>query len=317
MSGEETLHRCVLPQRGGTAQALHIGAVHVMGVLALIAIAAEVVISGIRAWEVVLFAGMYLVSMLGITLGFHRLASHRAFVPRPAVKAALIAMGQTTWQGPVVYWVALHRRHHLFADAAGDPHSPYWLEDRPARGGWEGWWHVQIAWPFTHRLSNAAVLCRDVYQDKIALALNRRYGLCLALGFAVPAAVGMACEPVLAGALKGLIWGGALRVFVCYHVINGVNFAAHRFGRRDFDTRDGSRNLPWLWLPTLGECWHNNHHACPSAAIYSRHPLQVDPGGLLLRLLAALGAVKGVVPVRTDRPAPVVPKPVVEEHHDA
>jgi stearoyl-CoA desaturase (delta-9 desaturase) len=291
--------RCVLPQRGGLPQVLHIGAVHAMGVLALVAIGAEAATVGVRGWELGLLFGMYLVSMLGVSLGFHRLASHRSFVPRPAVKAALIGMGQTAWQGPVFYWVALHRRHHLFADRAGDPHSPHWLDDRPARSGWDGLRHVQLAWPFTHRLSNAAVLCRDLYQDSLALAMNRQYRLCLALGFLVPALVGAACEPVLAGALKGLLWGGALRVFVVYHVINGVNFLAHRFGRRDFETRDESRNLPWLALPTLGEAWHNNHHACPSAAVYSRHARQLDPGGWLLRLLEAVGAVSGVTPPRS------------------
>ena len=292
---------CILPRRGGRAQTLHVAAVHALGFVSLAAVGTEFAYGQVKSWEVVLLLCMFFLTMIGITVGFHRLTAHRAFKANRAAKATLIVLGSMAWQGPLLYWVALHRRHHLFADEEGDPHSPHWIDGRKATSRLEGLWHAQVRWPFTHNLTNTAVLCRDLFHDQLAINLSRRYYLWLGLGFVIPAAVGGAIELSLFGALKGALWGGALRVFISYHFINTVNSVTHLFGTRDFETRECSRNNAWFALPTAGEAWHNNHHACPSSAYFGLNAWQFDLGGVVIRALERCGLATDVT-----RPLPAV-----------
>jgi stearoyl-CoA desaturase (Delta-9 desaturase) len=263
---------------------------------ASVAIAALEWAAGItRAWEVWLAVAMLVATTLGGTAGFHRLLAHRAFKTGAAVKAVLLALGSMQGQGPPMYWVANHRRHHRFADMPGDPHSPRWIGERPARHRLEGFLHAHIGWVMARQGTPAIAYCRDLYQDPVVLWINRHYYAWLLLGLALPALAGACIEPYATGAAKGLLWGGGVRLFVTYHGVQAVGSVGHMFGAREFETREHSTNNFWLAITTLGEGWHNNHHACAGAAFFGVRWWQLDLGGLFIRLLERTGLATDVV----------------------
>ncbi|MES2355419.1 MAG: acyl-CoA desaturase [Pseudomonadota bacterium] len=292
---EASRNNYILPRSGGWPQRLHVGAMLVLSAIAFYFAAAEVIAGQVRGWEVWIFATMYVFANLGITVGFHRFLTHRAFKAGSFIKALLIILGSMSGQGPAIYWVGLHRRHHRFSDQALDPHSPLWMDDRPARNKIEGFFHSQIGWAFTHRMTNTIVFCKDLYRDHLVVWLSQRYFFWLFLGLLIPTIVGAVIEQSAWGAWKGLLWGGGLRLFFSYHFINSVNSISHLFGYRSFATRENSRNNAWLALPTFGETWHNNHHAYPRSAFFGLRWWEIDIGGLVVRLLEMLGLVSSVV----------------------
>jgi stearoyl-CoA desaturase (delta-9 desaturase) len=244
-------------------------------------------------WQPLLALLLYVLTMLGITVGFHRLLSHRAFQCSSAARAVLVTLGCMAAQGPPIYWVANHRRHHQFSDVPGDPHSPH------GAGGHtlptiSGLWHAHAGWTFWHELTNSAYYCRDLLRDPVVAWLNRHYGIIVFLGLAVPACIGLVLERSPHGLFDGLLWGGGVRMFASYHLTNSINSITHAFGYRSFATPECSRNNLWLGLPTLGEAWHNNHHAFPSSAIFGYSWWEIDIGGAAIRALEALGIIWNV-----------------------
>lgn len=242
----------------------------------------------VKAWEVSLSIGLYLLTTLGITVGFHRLFAHRAFQAGSLVRATIAIMGSMAAQGPVIYWVANHRRHHRFSDSAGDPHSPLQDDTRPLKG-WAGFWHAHVGWTFTHQLTNSATFCKDLLRDSRLTWVNRYYYHWVLLGIALPTLAGALIEHSWAGAANGLLWGVGVRLFITYHIAGSINSITHLFGYRSFATSESSRNNLWLGLPTLGEGWHNNHHAYPSSALFGYTWWEVDIGGAVIRLLEMFG----------------------------
>jgi stearoyl-CoA desaturase (delta-9 desaturase) len=243
---------------------------------------------GLRVWQVVLTVSLYCLTMLGITVGFHRLLAHRAFVTPSWVRTTLAIAGSMAAQGPPIYWVSNHRRHHRYAERAGDPHSPH-CNDTDQLGTWRGFWHAHIGWTFTHEMTNPTIFCRDLLRDPSIRAVNRRYYIWVALGLVVPMLVGAQMDGFWSGAWNGLLWGGGVRLFVSYHMTNSINSITHLFGYRRFPTRDRSKNNLWLALPTMGEAWHNNHHGRPWSPTFSRAWWEVDVGGALIALLERTG----------------------------
>jgi stearoyl-CoA desaturase (delta-9 desaturase) len=235
------------------------------------------------------FAGMYLLTGFGITIGYHRLLAHRAFRTGPTLRALLAAAGAMAIQGPAMRWVADHRRHHGWADRPGDPHSPYLGAVAEGRSA-IGLWHAHLGWFFDEEKTGVRTFAADLMRDPVVATVDRLYPLWIVLSLAVPAALGLAAGGT-AGAGHALVWGGLTRVFVVQHVTWSVNSIGHAFGVRRFDTRDASRNN-WLlaWL-ALGEGWHNNHHAFPRSAIHGLRRSEVDPSGMLLGALERLGLV--------------------------
>jgi stearoyl-CoA desaturase (delta-9 desaturase) len=265
-------------------------------VLAIIRAAAQ----GVVAVEVVLFLVMYVLTMLGMTVGLHRMLSHLAFVARPAPRAILTILGAMSVQGPPVYWVANHRRHHQSSDDPGDPHSPRY-DGEHELSGVRAFWHAHIGWMFTHELTNPLYYCRDLLRDPIVSSISRRYYLWVAIGMLVPAAVGGLAAGSWDGALGGLLWGGLVRVLFSGHATSCINSVTHMFGSREFATSDSSRNTWWLAIPTLGESWHNNHHAFPGAAIFGHRWIQIDVGGYVISSLERLGLVSAVCRPSIDK----------------
>lgn len=243
----------------------------------------------IGAMELGLFFGMWLVTGLGLTVGYHRLFTHRAFSTSVAVSCLLIVMGSMAGRGPMLSWVAMHRRHHELSDHEGDLHSPN-LHGETFIGRLRGFLHAHMTWMVEHDYPNVAHYVPDLMAEPTLLAVNRYYYTWVVLGLLIPAAIGGLVTGTVWGAASGLIWGGVVRMFVVEQSMSAINSVMHTFGRRPFVTReDNSRNLGIMALLAWGEGWHNNHHAFPYSAAFGLHWYQFDPGFLFIRLLETFG----------------------------
>jgi stearoyl-CoA desaturase (delta-9 desaturase) len=247
---------------------------------------------GVRLVDVALLVTFYGLSMLGITMGYHRLFSHRSFRAHAAVRTALAMLGSTAAQGPLFYWVAVHRRHHQRSDQTGDPHSPVLVGDWALTP--RGFWHAHIGWMFQYQSLDFRKLIPDLLEDRTLRRIDGLYPLWVLLGLALPTIVGGVVDRSWAGAGLGLLWGGLLRIFVAHHVTWCINSLAHSVGTRPFETPDASRNNLLLAVLTFGEGWHNNHHASPASARHGLHWWQIDPVYWLTRLLEKAGLVSDV-----------------------
>jgi stearoyl-CoA desaturase (delta-9 desaturase) len=232
--------------------------------------------------------GMYLATMTGITVGFHRLFTHRSFQCVRLVKIVLGVLGSMAAQGPVFFWVASHRKHHKTSDEADDPHSPH-HHGGGAIGVLLGCWYAHVGWMLNPRAENYFRLIPDLLRDKDALAMTRRYFYLIALGLALPAIVDGLISHSWKGFLGGLMWGGFVRLFLVHHSTWSINSICHLFGSRDYDTGDESKNNALCAFLTLGEGWHNNHHAFPASARHGLRWWQMDIAYEIIRLLKILG----------------------------
>ena len=235
-----------------------------------------------------LLVGMYLVSGLGITVGFHRLFTHRSFEAYSPVKFALAACGSMAILGSVLNWVAQHRRHHQHSDAEGDPHSPH----GHGRGLWNwlrGFWHAHIGWAFKPDPVDLNKYVRDLSRSRAVRIASALFPFWVVLGLAIPAVLGGFLSESWVGAWRGLLWGGVVRVFLVHHVTWSVNSLGHLWGSRPYETDDHSRNNYLLGILALGEGWHNSHHAFPTSARHGLRWWQPDLSYYVIRGLALVG----------------------------
>jgi stearoyl-CoA desaturase (Delta-9 desaturase) len=252
--------------------------------------------------DLVVFAIMYVLTGLGITVGFHRLFTHRSFKTSPAMRGVLAAFGSAAIEGPVISWVADHRKHHAFSDRAGDPHSPHVDHGVGWRGALRGLAHAHVGWLFIHtQRGSRERYAPDLIADPVVSFVDRTFFVWTVLGLAGAFGLGYAIGGSLRAGLTGLLWGGAVRMLVLHHMTYSINSLCHFFGRRDYATGDHSRNLLWLSLPTLGEAWHNNHHAFPTSASHGLNWRQPDISALVIRTMARLGLCWDVVTVPEER----------------
>jgi stearoyl-CoA desaturase (delta-9 desaturase) len=271
-----------------------------------------VVALGVAAWQawdgwlhlgdLLVFGIVYLVTGLGVTVGFHRLLTHRSFKTGPVVRGVLAAMGSAAIEGPAISWVADHRKHHAFSDRPGDPHSPHVDHGVGWTGALRGLVHAHVGWLFRHDQRGArARYAPDLMADPVIRFVDRTFVLWVFAGLGLAFGLGVAIGGSVAAGLTGLLWGGAVRVFVLHHVTYSINSICHAFGRRGFRTSDESRNVFWLALPSLGESWHNNHHAFPTSARHGLGRWQLDPSAAVIRALEACGLAWDVVRVSPER----------------
>jgi len=240
--------------------------------------------------DLVVLAITYTLSGLGVTVGFHRLFTHRSFKTTRGVRAALAILGSTSVEGPVIEWVATHRKHHNFSDRPGDPHSPHVDQEAGWRGALRGLVHAHVGWMFRGKdMANPARYAKDLLADRDLRVISRLFPLWVVLGLAVPFGLGFALTGTLVGGLTGLLWGGAVRILVLHHATFCINSLCHFFGRRPFATGDESRNLAWLAPLAFGEAWHNNHHAFPTSARHGLRWWQIDVSYYVIRALALFG----------------------------
>ena len=254
--------------------------------------------------DIAVFLIMYVVTGLGVTVGFHRHLTHRSFKTHRWLRGLLAIFGSVAIEGPVISWVADHRKHHTYSDQEGDPHSPHVGHGGGFRGALKGLAHAHVGWLFIHTHRGARNrYARDLIDDPVISFVDRTFLYWALGGFAAAFGLGYAIGGTLDAALTGLLWGAGVRMLVVHHVTYSINSLCHFFGRQRFPTEDESRNLFWLALPTFGESWHNNHHAFPRSAFHGMRWTQIDPGGLVIRALERTGLAWDVVRVDPARQA--------------
>jgi stearoyl-CoA desaturase (delta-9 desaturase) len=243
--------------------------------------------------DLVIGLALYLITGFGITVGFHRLFTHRAFGPNRTLKIALAIMGSMAVEGSLTSWVATHRRHHMYSDHPGDPHSPHRYGES---GGalLRGLAFAHVGWLFVSDASLASRYAPDMLRDRDIQRIDRLFPLWASLSLAIPLGIGYALSGTLAGALTALLWAGLVRMACLHHVTWGVNSLCHTFGRRPEATKDRSSNLWVLALVSLGDSWHNIHHAHPSWARHGARRGMVDPSAWLIRRFEKLGWASSV-----------------------
>jgi stearoyl-CoA desaturase (delta-9 desaturase) len=246
-----------------------------------------------------IMAGLYLLYGMGITVGYHRLLTHRAFQTHKPVEYGFAVLGSMGLQGGVLDWVADHRKHHAHTDQEGDPHSPHVGHGE----GLSGLWHAHTGWLFeTHGQADWKKYARELYEDRGMKKINRMFPMFALASLLVPATLGFVLHGFSAeGALRGLVWGGLVRAFFLHHITWSINSVCHYFGRRRFDVEDHSTNVAWLALPSLGEAWHHNHHAFPRSANHGLRWWEVDVSGLIIGAMQRVGLAWNVVRISPER----------------
>jgi stearoyl-CoA desaturase (delta-9 desaturase) len=251
--------------------------------------------------DLAILALMYSASALGATVGFHRLLTHRSFQTHKATEYVFAVLGTLSVQGSVISWVADHRQHHAHADADGDPHSPYGY-GTGFGAALRGLWHAHAGWLLTRgHQADPGRYAKDLVEDRGMVLIDRAFLPIVGAGLAVPFALGYLVTGELAGALTAMLWGGLARVFLFHHATFSVNSICHFFGRRRFETSDHSTNVFWLALPSMGEAWHNNHHAFPRSAYHGLRWWELDISALVIRAMRRAGLAWNVVQIPTGR----------------
>lgn len=254
--------------------------------------------------DLAIAAAMYLLTAVGITVGYHRLLTHRSFQAAKPLEYAFAVLGSMAVQGPPIAWVADHRKHHAHTDAEGDPHSPHVGHAAGLRGVLAGLWHAHSGWLMSNQgRADWDKYARDLREDRGTVFISRQFVPLVILSLALPAFAGYLVSGTLAGAATGLLWGGLVRVFFVHHVTWSVNSVCHFFGTRRFNTGDRSTNVFWLAVPSLGESWHHNHHAFPRSAVHGLRRWEVDPSAMLIGALEKLGLARNVVRITPERQA--------------
>jgi stearoyl-CoA desaturase (delta-9 desaturase) len=280
------------------------GAITVIPFAALFLVGWQVWNEALGWSDIAVFVICYMLTGFGVTIGFHRHLTHRAFKAKPWVRGTLAILGSAAIEGPVISWVADHRKHHAFSDQEGDPHSPHVDHGVGLKGALRGLLHAHVGWLFihTHR-GNKERYAPDLMKDPLIRWLDRTFVLWVVAGLVVPFILGGLIGGSWHTALTGLLWGGAVRMLVVHHVTYSINSLCHFFGRQAFDTGDESRNLAWLAPFTFGEAWHNNHHAFPTSFEHGMRRWQFDPSRYVIRGLEKMGLVWDVVRISPERQA--------------
>lgn len=233
--------------------------------------------------DIAIMVGMYVFVALGITIGFHRMLTHRSFEAHPVVRFFFLALGSMALQGPALDWASVHIHHHAETDKDDDPHSPV-----------AGFFHAHLGWLVTGKMANPTVYGKWLLKDPIVMFVSRTWWVWVALGYIIP---------YMLGGWTGLLWGGLVRTFLLNHVTWSVNSVCHTFGRRMFETDDLSRNNWVVGLLAMGEGWHNNHHAFPRSAFHGMRWWQFDVSSYVIWVLEKLGLVWNVQRIPPERKA--------------
>ena len=255
--------------------------------------------------DLAVLALMYVITGLGITVGYHRMLTHRSFQTYKPLEYLWAFLGSMAVQGPVIAWVADHRKHHAHTDAEGDPHSPHVGHGDGFLGALHGLWYAHMGWLFdAHGRADGEKYARDLVEDRGMTLMSRQFLSIVLIGLLIPAGLGyLLTGGTLKGAITGLIWGGLVRIFMLHHVTWSINSVCHFFGRRRFDVEDHSTNVFWLALPSFGESWHHNHHAFPRSAVHGLKWWEVDTSAMVIRAMKRLHLAWNVVEITPERQA--------------
>ncbi|WP_433473542.1 acyl-CoA desaturase [Spirillospora sp. CA-142024] len=247
---------------------------------------------GIGWTDVAIFAFLYPLNAIGITVGYHRHFTHGGFKAKRWLRIVLAVLGGQAMHGSVVRWVADHRRHHKYADQEGDPHSP-WAYGPGVWGLTKGLYHAHMGWLFSKDRTSRGKYAPDLLKDRDIrfLSLDPVYAVIVVSTFLVPMGLGALLTFSWHGAVTAMFWAGVMRVFIGDHVTFSINSICHVFGKEDFQTRDKARNVWWLAIPSFGESWHNLHHADPTCARHGVLKGQIDISARVIWVFERLGWV--------------------------
>jgi stearoyl-CoA desaturase (Delta-9 desaturase) len=243
--------------------------------------------------DVVIATVMYLVSGLGVTVGFHRGFTHGSFKAKRPLRIGLAVAGSLSLEMGVIDWVATHRRHHKYSDKEGDPHSP-WRFGSDWKALTKGLAYAHVGWLFSKERTSPAKFCPDLVADADLRRVNRAFPWLVTASLAAPAVVGGLWSMSLWGAVTAFFWGSLVRVAFLHHITWSINSICHTFGDETFEVRDKSRNVWWLAILSFGESWHNLHHADPTCARHGALRGQIDPSARLIWIFEKLGWVSDV-----------------------
>ncbi len=238
--------------------------------------------------DVLLAVTLYAITGHGVTVGFHRMLTHGSFKANRGLKIALVVAGSMALEGSAISWVANHRRHHMFSDQPGDPHSPHGYGDRPT-GQLRGFVHAQVGWLFTTDSTSVERFAPDLLGDRDLVLIGRLFPVFAIASLAVPFFIGWGLGGTVGAGITALLWAGLVRMALLHHVTWSVNSLCHMFGRRPFATKDLSRNFAPMAVLSMGECWHNLHHAYPSSARHGALRGQLDSSATLIRMFERAG----------------------------
>ncbi|MET0740294.1 MAG: acyl-CoA desaturase [Candidatus Nanopelagicales bacterium] len=243
---------------------------------------------GLGWTDVALFAFFYVFSGVGITVGFHRYFTHGSFKAKRPLRVALAVMGSYAIEGPVIRWVADHRKHHKFSDRDGDPHSP-WRYGTRTRDLAKGLWFAHLGWLFDTEQTDQKVYAPDLLKDPDIVKISRWFPYFVAGSLLFPAVLGGLLTWSWQGALTAFFWAGLVRISLLHHVTWSINSVCHVFGEKPFKAKDKSGNVPWLAIASFGESWHNLHHADPTCARHGVLKGQIDISARVIRWFEQLG----------------------------
>ena len=244
-------------------------------------------------WYLLIFGVMTLISAAGITVGYHRLCTHKSFTTPAIVRYLFAAAGSMAVQGPVIRWCAEHRKHHQHSDTEDDPHSPHMA----AHGSWgegiiatlRGAFHAHMGWLFAGQSRGLGKYSADLEKDRALVLADRQFVMWVIIGLVLPAIVAALISFSWWGLLLGFLWGGLVRVLLVHHITWSVNSVCHLWGTRPYDSRDESRNNAVVAVLAFGEGWHNNHHAFPTSARHGLRWWEIDISYYVIRAQALLG----------------------------
>lgn len=239
-------------------------------------------------WAFAVGVLLYLFTGFGISIGYHRLFTHHSFKANRPLKLMCAVAGSMALEGSVISWVAIHRRHHMHGDKLGDPHSPF-KYGTSAVGVARGFLWAHVAWLFATDTTDAKRYAPDLFRDRDLVMIDRLFPMLALTSLAVPFVIGWAVYGTLLGGLGMLLWAGVVRFSLLHHVTWSINSVCHLWGRRPFVTTDRSANFAPLALASLGESWHNFHHAAPSSARHGVLKHQFDPSARLISVFEHRG----------------------------
>jgi stearoyl-CoA desaturase (delta-9 desaturase) len=248
--------------------------------------------------------GMYLATGFGITIGYHRLFTHKSFETHRVLKAVFAVLGSMAVEGPVFKWVATHRRHHQHSDGDEDPHSPH-LHGQGFRGMLKGLWHSHCGWLFSRDYPRLQAYVPDLMKSRLLTAISKTFPIWALAGLVLPTLLGGLITMSWGGALFGFLWGGLARIFLVHHVTWSINSVCHLWGSRPYRSHDESRNNFVFGVLAMGEGWHNNHHAFPTSARHGLAWWQIDTSYYVIRVMEWLGLAWQV---RVPAPATMMAK---------
>jgi stearoyl-CoA desaturase (delta-9 desaturase) len=249
---------------------------------------------GLLTWrDATIAIVMYAITGHGVTVGFHRYFTHRAFRAKQWVRVTLAVAGSMAIQGSVIQWVSDHRKHHRFSDREGDPHSP-WRYGNSVRALAKGFMYAHVGWLFDWEKTSEKRYAPELLADKAIRRVSRTFPIWVAVSMLIPPLVGGLWSWSWMGALTAFFWGSLVRVALLHHVTFSINSVCHITGRRPFKTRDRSQNVWWLAIPSMGESWHNFHHAEPTSARHGVRFMEIDTSAIVIKAMEKLRWVQDV-----------------------